>query len=60
LKPSGPLQLREHQTVRVTIDDDAAWRVSRVQATAGLLGHKGDMQTIERLALDPELGIHQP
>lgn len=59
LKPSEPLPLREHQQVRITIEDQAAWRLSRVQATAGLLGWKGDAATVERFALDPEFDIHE-
>jgi predicted DNA-binding antitoxin AbrB/MazE fold protein len=56
LKPAVPLPLAEHEKVRVTISDDAEWRVSRVRATAGLMGWKGDAETIERIALDPEFG----
>jgi len=56
LKPVSPLPLKEHERVRVTIDEVAAWRASRVRATAGLMGWKGDSETIERLALDPEFG----
>jgi len=54
LKPVTPLPLKEHEKVRVTVVDEAAARISRVQATAGLMGWKGDAETIERLALDPE------
>jgi hypothetical protein len=57
LKPAEPLPLAEHEKVRVTITEDAQWRVSRVRATAGLLGWKGDAETIEQIALDPEFGI---
>ena len=56
LKPVSPLPLKEHERVRVTINEDAEWRAGRVQATAGLMGWKGDAETIERLALDPEFG----
>ena len=57
LKPAQPLPLPEHEKVRITIDDDSAWRTSRVRATAGLLGWRGDAEIIERIALDPEFGI---
>ncbi|MBW3540326.1 MAG: antitoxin family protein [Planctomycetes bacterium] len=57
LKPSEPLPLNEREKVRVTIDHDADWRVHRVRATAGLLGWTGDAETVERIALDPELDI---
>ena len=59
LKPVEPLPLKEHSKVRITIDDESCWRASRVRATAGLLEWKGDVETIERLALDPELGIEE-
>jgi predicted DNA-binding antitoxin AbrB/MazE fold protein len=54
LKPSEPLPFKEHDKVRVTIDEEAEWRARRVRASAGLLGWKGDAETIERVALDPE------
>jgi predicted DNA-binding antitoxin AbrB/MazE fold protein len=57
LKPAEPLPLEENEKVRITIEKDSAWRTSRVRATAGLLGWKGDAETIERIALDPEFGI---
>jgi predicted DNA-binding antitoxin AbrB/MazE fold protein len=59
LKPLAPLPLKEHEKVRVTIDADAEWRASRVRATAGLLGFKGDPKIIERLALDPEYDVRE-
>ena len=33
--------------------------VNRVRATAGLLGWKGDVETVERIALDPEFGVEE-
>jgi predicted DNA-binding antitoxin AbrB/MazE fold protein len=59
LKPAGPLPFSEHEKVRVTIDAEAAWRASRVRATYGLLGWKGDAETIRRVAVDPEFGIEE-
>ncbi len=59
LKPAVLLPLKEHEKVRITIDEDSAWRSSRVRATAGLLEWKGDAETIERLALEPEFGIEE-
>lgn len=59
LKPKRPLPLEEHARVRVTVDEEAAWRLTRVRATAGLLGWKGDAETVERIALDPEFDIHE-
>ena len=59
LKPKQPLPLEEHAKVRITIDEEAAWRTSRVRATYGLLGWIGDAETVRRVALDPEFGIHE-
>lgn len=59
LKPAGPLPLDEHSSVRITIDEDAARRLSRVRATAGLLGWKGDAETVERIALEPDFGLEE-
>jgi len=55
LKPAEPLPLGEHEKVRITVHT----AVSRVRATAGLLGWKGDAETVERVALDPEFGIEE-
>jgi len=55
LKPAQPLPLAEHEKVQVTVDT----ALSRVRATAGLLGWKGDAETVERIALDPEFGIEE-
>jgi predicted DNA-binding antitoxin AbrB/MazE fold protein len=59
LKPVSPLPLKEHEKVRVTIQEDAEWRASRVRATAGLMGGNLDAETIDRIALDPEFGIRE-
>ncbi len=59
LKPKQPLPLDEHARVRITIDEEAAWRSSRVRETYGLLGWKGDVETIRRVALDPEFGVEE-
>ena len=55
LKPAQPLPLGEHEKVQITVHT----AVSRVRATAGLLGWKGDAKTVERVALDPEFGIEE-
>jgi len=55
LKPAEPLPLGEHEKVQVTVHTG----VSRVTATAGLLGWKGDAETVERIALDPEFGSEE-
>ncbi len=51
LKPTGPLPLKEHEKVRVTIEPAENW----VQATAGMLGWQGSHEELEQFALDPEL-----
>ena len=55
LKPAQPLPLGEHEKVQIAVHT----AVSRVRATAGLLGWKGDAETIEHIALDPEFGIEE-
>lgn len=55
LKPERPLPLKEHEKVRITLDT----AVSRVRATAGLVGWTGDAETVRRVALDPEFGIEE-
>jgi len=55
LRPAEPLPLAEHEKVRITINT----AVSRVRATFGLLGWKGDAETVRRVALDPEFGVEE-
>jgi predicted DNA-binding antitoxin AbrB/MazE fold protein len=55
LKPERPLPLGEHEKVQITVHT----AVSRVRATAGMLGWKGDAETVERIALAPEFGIEE-
>jgi predicted DNA-binding antitoxin AbrB/MazE fold protein len=55
LRPTQPLPLAEHEKVEITVNT----ALSRVRATYGLLGWKGDAETIERIALDPEFGIEE-
>ena len=57
LKPDRALPLNEREKVRVTIEHDADWRVGRVRATAGLLGWKGDAETVEQIALGPDFDV---
>ena len=46
LKPERPLPLAEHEKVQITVHT----AVSRVRATAGLLGWKGDAETVEHVS----------
>ena len=55
LKPAQPLPLAEHEKVEITVDT----ALSRVEATFGLLGWKGDAETVRRVALDPEFGLEE-
>lgn len=55
LKLARPLPLREHEKVQVTVQSS----VSLAHATSGLLGWKGDAETVERIALDPEFGVEE-
>jgi predicted DNA-binding antitoxin AbrB/MazE fold protein len=50
LKPKEPLPLAEHAKVRVTVETPP---LDIVQAY-GIMGWKGDAETLERIALDPE------
>ena len=50
LKPDQPLPFPEKQKVRLTIDPAP----SVVEATAGLLGWKGDHETLERILAEAE------
>jgi predicted DNA-binding antitoxin AbrB/MazE fold protein len=50
LKPARPLPLKEHASVLVTVETES---LDILQAH-GLLGWKGDAETLERIALDPE------
>jgi predicted DNA-binding antitoxin AbrB/MazE fold protein len=51
LKPSRPLPLREHERVRITVEQ----AVSRVRQSAGLIGWTGSQEDADFVALSPEL-----
>jgi predicted DNA-binding antitoxin AbrB/MazE fold protein len=50
LKPAQPLPLREHEKVRITVEQGD----SPLLRAYGIMGWTGDAATIERVALDPE------
>lgn len=52
LKPTQPLQLQEHQRVRVTIEPQLGW----AERTAGLLQWPGDFDDLRRLVEDRYAG----
>ncbi|HEX6987016.1 MAG TPA: antitoxin family protein [Planctomycetaceae bacterium] len=56
LKLERPLPLKERERVRVTVQP----AVSRARQTAGMIGWKGDVEPLERFALDPELDFPPP
>ncbi len=56
LKPTGPLPLKEHQKVRLTIESADNW----VQATAGIIRWQGSSEELQRFAEDPELDYPPP
>ncbi len=53
LKPAQPLPLKEHEKVTVTL----APAMSVARQTAGMVPWTGDVETLERLARDPEFSI---
>jgi predicted DNA-binding antitoxin AbrB/MazE fold protein len=55
LKPAHPLPLEEHEKVQITVHT----AVSRVRATFGLVGWKGNAKTVERIAMDPEFDVDE-
>jgi predicted DNA-binding antitoxin AbrB/MazE fold protein len=64
LKPDRPLPLAEHERVQVSIHPALQQPCSEitddpVRASYGMLGWKGDAETVERLALDPEFGVEE-
>ena len=50
LKPARPLPLKEHEQVRITIQQAD----SPLLRAYGIMGWTGDAETLERIALDPE------
>ena len=55
LKPAHPLPLKEHEKVQVTVEATSSW----ADRTYGIIGWKGDSETVQRVALDPEFGIEE-
>jgi predicted DNA-binding antitoxin AbrB/MazE fold protein len=55
LKPTQPLPLREHETVRLTIQQGD----TPLLRAYGILGWTGDHETLERVALDPEFLLEE-
>jgi predicted DNA-binding antitoxin AbrB/MazE fold protein len=55
LKPSRPLPLEEHETVRITIEPQRSW----AERTAGILRWAGDFEDLRRIVEDDEFGIRE-
>jgi predicted DNA-binding antitoxin AbrB/MazE fold protein len=53
LRPATPLPFKENEKVSVTVRP----AVSLARQTAGMIPWKGDAETLERIAKDPEFGI---
>ena len=53
LKPAQPLALKEHETVRITIEAQGSW----ADRTAGLLKWPGDPEVLRQVAEDDEFGL---
>ncbi len=50
LKPTAPLPLKEHEQVEITVRP----KVSVAQQSYGIIGWKGDHETLERLLAEAE------
>jgi predicted DNA-binding antitoxin AbrB/MazE fold protein len=65
LKPDRHLPLAEHQRIKVSVDlptpdgPSIDSDVDFIRETSGILGWTGDAEIVERIALDPGLGIHE-
>jgi predicted DNA-binding antitoxin AbrB/MazE fold protein len=55
LKPAQPLPLKEHEKVRLTVEQGD----SPLLRAYGIMGWSGDAETIERVALDPEFLLEE-
>jgi predicted DNA-binding antitoxin AbrB/MazE fold protein len=53
LRPTQPLPLQEHEKVSITIQPV----ISLARQTAGMVPWAADLETLERVARDPEFGI---
>ena len=51
LRPAQPLPLREQEQVRIIIQSELGW----AERSAGLLRWTGDVETLDRFIMDPEL-----
>jgi predicted DNA-binding antitoxin AbrB/MazE fold protein len=56
LKPAGPLPFQEHEKVEIVVRTPTAIQaaVEAVRRSYGLLGWKGDHETLERILAEAE------
>lgn len=54
LRPLTPVPFKEHEKVTVIVDQEAAERVNPVLASYGMMGWKGDSETLERIFHEAE------
>jgi len=56
LKPAQPLPLKEHEKVQITVhvNSEVQPAIDAVQRSYGLLGWKGDHETLERILAEAE------
>lgn len=65
LRPDRPLPLAESQRIRLSVDLPALDEppidsdIEFINETSGMLGWTGDAATVERIAMDPEFGLHE-
>jgi predicted DNA-binding antitoxin AbrB/MazE fold protein len=52
LKPDKPLPLQEHQRVTVVVQGQP----SVARTAYGIIGWQGDVETVRKVAMDPEFG----
>jgi predicted DNA-binding antitoxin AbrB/MazE fold protein len=55
LRPAQPLPLKEQQTVRITVHTEA----SPLLQAYGIIGWKGDAETVRQVAEDPQFGSRE-
>ena len=55
LNPVQPLPLKEHEKVRITVEQGD----SPLVRAYGVIGWTGDAETVERVALDPEFLLEE-
>jgi predicted DNA-binding antitoxin AbrB/MazE fold protein len=54
LKPLTPVPFKENEKVTVIVDQETAGRVNPVLASYGMMGWKGDAETLDRILREAE------